>query len=331
MAPAAVRPASSAPRSSPDSKMAAAAAGLRRSARGLLRCPAVFRSQLYPSQRTFHPAVALQRASEEQKQPPFPPPNPPHSASSPGDEKHPGSPPSYTDQGGEQSEGYESEEQLQSRILTAALKFVPTYGWTMDAIAEGAKSVGLSVAAAGLFHNDGSELILHFVSQSNSRLSELLEEQHKLVQLGQLEKKKTDQFIKDALEARLRMLIPYIEKWPQAMSVLLMPHNIPSSFNLLTTMVDDIWHYAGDQSTDINWYTRRVVLAGIYNTTELVMIQDSSLDFEDTWSFLYNRVADAMNVGHTAKQVKATGEALLQGIMGAAVTFKNLSGLNQRR
>lgn len=24
-----------------------------------------------------------------------------------------------------------------------------------------------------------------------------------------------DQFLKDALEARLRMLIPYIEKWPQ--------------------------------------------------------------------------------------------------------------------
>uniref|UniRef100_A0A8C6X7H1 Ubiquinone biosynthesis protein n=1 Tax=Naja naja TaxID=35670 RepID=A0A8C6X7H1_NAJNA len=311
--------------------MAAAAAGLRWSARGLLRCPAVFRSQLYKSQRAFHPAAALQRASEEQKQPPFPPPSQQYSASSPVDEKHPGSHPSYTDQGGEESEGYESEEQIQNQILTAALKFVPTYGWTMDAIAEGAKSVGFSVAAAGLFHNDGSELILHFVSQSNSKLSELLEEQHKLVQLGQLEKKKTDQFIKDALEARLRMLIPYIEKWPQAMSVLLMPHNIPSSFNLLTTMVDDIWHYAGDQSTDINWYTRRVILAGIYNTTELVMIQDSSPDFEDTWSFLYNRVNDAMNVGHTAKQVKATGEALLQGLMGAAVTFKNLSGLNQRR
>ncbi|XP_070616849.1 ubiquinone biosynthesis protein COQ9, mitochondrial [Erythrolamprus reginae] len=310
---------------------AAAAAGLRRSARGLLRCPAVFRIQLYQSQRAFHPAVALQRASEEHKQPPFPPPSQQYSASSPVDEKQPGSHHSYTDQGGEESEGYESEEQVQNRILTAALNFVPTYGWTMDAIAEGAKSVGLSVAAAGLFHNDGSELILHFVSRSNSKLSELLEEQHKLVQLGQLEKKKTEQFIRDALEARLRMLIPYIEKWPQAMSVLLMPHNIPSSFNLLTTMVDDIWHYAGDRSTDINWYTRRVIVAGIYNTTELVMIQDSSPDFEDTWSFLYNRVADAMNVGHTAKQVKATGEALLQGLMGAAVTFKNLSGLNQRR
>lgn len=47
--------------------------------------------------------------------------------------------PSYTDQGGEESEGYESEEQLQHRILTASLEFVSAHGWTADAIAEGAK------------------------------------------------------------------------------------------------------------------------------------------------------------------------------------------------
>ena len=52
-----------------------------------------------------------------------------------------------------------------------------------------------------------------------------------------------------------------------------------------------------------NWYTRRAVLTGVYNTTELVMIQDSSPDFEDTWRFLENRVADAMNMGNTANQV----------------------------
>nr|XP_028595145.1 ubiquinone biosynthesis protein COQ9, mitochondrial [Podarcis muralis] len=315
--------------------MAAAAASLRRAGWGLLRCQAVFRRQLYPVQRAIQSAAVLRRASDEQKQ------QPPQSSTQQHleselvgeqhDQEHPHLHPSYTDQGGEESEGYESEEQLQHQILTAALEFVPTHGWTADAIAEGAKSLGLSVAAAGLFHNDGSELILHFVAQCNSKLTELLEEQHKLVQLGQAEKKKTDQFLKDALEARLRMLIPYIEKWPQAISVLLLPHNIPASLNLLTSMVDDMWHYAGDQSTDINWYTRRAVLAGIYNTTELVMIQDSSPDFEETWSFLQNRIADAMNMGHTAKQVQATGEALVQGLMGAAVTIRNLTGLNQRR
>ncbi|XP_034644529.1 ubiquinone biosynthesis protein COQ9, mitochondrial isoform X1 [Trachemys scripta elegans] len=292
----------------------------------VVRCP------LYPAQRAFQTSALLRRVSDEQKQEP-----PPSSSQQrfeshpPGDQEPQRSHHSYTDQGGEESEDYESEEQLQQRILTASLEFVPTHGWTADAIAEGAKSLGLSVAAAGMFHNDGSELILHFVSQCNSELSNLLEEQQKLVQLGQAEKKKTDQFLRDAVEARLRMLIPYIEKWPQAVSILLLPHNIPSSLNLLTSLVDDMWHYAGDQSTDINWYTRRTVLAGIYNTTELVMMQDSSPDFEETWHFLENRIADAMKMGHTAKQVQSTGEALVQGLMGAAVTIKNLAGLNQRR
>lgn len=52
-----------------------------------------------------------------------------------------------------------------------------------------------------------------------------------------------------------------------------------------------------------NWYTRRAVLTGIYNTTELVMMQDTSPDFEDTWRFLENRVADAMNMSSAAQQV----------------------------
>nr|XP_010965645.1 ubiquinone biosynthesis protein COQ9, mitochondrial [Camelus bactrianus] len=284
--------------------------------------------------RAFHASIMQLRSSEEQKQQPPPSFSQQHPETQGMEEPHPESsrsPPRYTDQGGEEEEDYESEEQLQHRILTAALEFVPAHGWTAEAIAEGAQSLGLSSAAASMFGNDGSELILHFVTQCNARLTRVLEEEQKLVQLGQAEKRKTDQFLRDAVETRLRMLIPYIEHWPRALSVLMLPHNIPSSLSLLTSMVDDMWHYAGDQSTDFNWYTRRAVLAGIYNTTELVMMQDSSPDFEDTWRFLENRIKDAMNMGHTAKQVKSTGEALAQGLMGAAVTLKNLTGLNQRR
>lgn len=49
------------------------------------------------------------------------------------------------------------------------------------------QTLGLSAAAAGMFHSNGSELILHFVSQCNSKLSDLLEEEQKLVQLGEAE------------------------------------------------------------------------------------------------------------------------------------------------
>uniref|UniRef100_A0A8C9EB00 Ubiquinone biosynthesis protein n=1 Tax=Phocoena sinus TaxID=42100 RepID=A0A8C9EB00_PHOSS len=264
-----------------------------------LRCLPVSccRPALVP--RAFHASATQLRSSDQQKQQPPPSFSQQHSETQGTEEpsqESSRSPPRYTDQGGEEEEDYESEEELQQRILTAALECVPAHGWTAEAIAEGAKSLGLSSAAANMIGNDGSELILHFVTQCNSRLTRVLEEEQKL-----------------------------------ALSILLLPHNIPASLGLLTSMVDDMWHYAGDQSTDFNWYTRRAVLAGIYNTTELVMMQDSSPDFEDTWHFLENRINDAMNVGHTAKQVKSTGEALVQGLMGAAVTLKNLTGLNQRR
>ncbi|KAF7646611.1 hypothetical protein LDENG_00184810 [Lucifuga dentata] len=238
---------------------------------------------------------------------------------------------SYQDQGGEHGEEYETEEQLQARILTAALEFVPLHGWSMEAIAAGAETLGLSSASTGMFNNGAGDLVLHFIAQCNSQLTEILAEQHNQVQLGQAEPKKTADFLRDAVETRLRMHIPYIDTWPQAMSILLLPHNIPDSLKYLSALVDDIWYYAGDRSTDMNWYTKRAALTGIFNTTELVMLQDSSPDFQDTWNFLDNRIQDVVKMATTAKQVQSTGEAVVQGLMGAAVTLKNLTGMNQRR
>ncbi|XP_046706296.1 ubiquinone biosynthesis protein COQ9, mitochondrial isoform X2 [Silurus meridionalis] len=230
---------------------------------------------------------------------------------------------SYQDQGGEQAEDYETEEQLQARILNAALEFVPEHGWTLEAVAAGAETLGLSGASAGMFNNGAGDLVIHFISQCNSQLADILAEQNNQVQLGQAEKKATAEFLKDAVEIRLRMLIPYIDTWPQAMSVLLLPHNIPDSLKHLSIMVDDIWYYAGDRSTDLNWYSRRAALTGIYNTTELVMLQDTSPDFEQTWTFLNNRIQDVVTVANAAKQVQSTGEAVVQGLMGAAVTVSD--------
>lgn len=39
----------------------------------------------------------------------------------------------------------------------------------------------------------------------------------------------------------------------------MLPHNIPSSLSLITSMVDDMWHYAGDQSTDVSVFCKHRV------------------------------------------------------------------------
>uniref|UniRef100_A0A3B4DUP9 Ubiquinone biosynthesis protein n=1 Tax=Pygocentrus nattereri TaxID=42514 RepID=A0A3B4DUP9_PYGNA len=309
--------------------MAALIRSLRavRSLRGLgsvvaTTCPASLYGGL---RRGFHRAALL--ASDSKSDQTVPPPS--HHEHYQHEDPWPNT--SYQDQSGEQAEDYETEDQLQARILTAALEFVPQHGWTVEAIAAGAETLGLSAASAGMFDNGAGDLVLHFVGQCNVQLTEILAEEHNQVQLGQAEKKKTADFLRHAVETRLRMLVPYIDTWPQAMSLLLLPHNIPESLKHLSTLVDDIWYYAGDRSTDMSWYTRRAALTGIYNTTELVMVQDSSPDFEETWVFLDNRIRDVVNMANTAKQVQATGEAVVQGLMGAAVTLKNITGVNQRR
>ncbi len=55
----------------------------------------------------------------------------------------------------------------------------------------------------------------------------------------------------------------------QAMSILLLPHNIPDSLKHLSTMVDDIWYYAGDRSTDVSGFfdPTRYLLALVCSST----------------------------------------------------------------
>lgn len=52
--------------------------------------------------------------------------------------------------------------------------------------------------------------------------------------------------------------------------------NVPTSFKLRAMLVDEIWHAAGDEASDIDWYVKRTVLGGIYSTTEIYMLTDRS-------------------------------------------------------
>ena len=41
-------------------------------------------------------------------------------------------------------------------------------------------------------------------------------------------------------------------------------------------LVDEIWHAAGDEASDVDWYAKRAALGAIYSTTEVYMLTDKS-------------------------------------------------------
>ena len=60
---------------------------------------------------------------------------------------------------------------------------------------------------------------------------------------------------------------PSLSLFPKAMALKAFPVNAPTALENLGLLVDNMWYYAGDRSTDFSWYTKRGLLATIYTST----------------------------------------------------------------
>jgi ubiquinone biosynthesis protein COQ9 len=195
---------------------------------------------------------------------------------------------------------------MQQSLCAAALPHVQALGWSQAALVAGANDLGLSPAIIGILPRKESNLVEHFIQQQNAKLvDELQQRQADLLAM------RTPQRISAAVQLRLEMLIPYINAWPQALAILARPRNTLPALQLLASLVDDIWYAAGDKSVDASWYTKRLLLAGVYSSTELYMLTDFSPGFQDTWAHLDRRLQDVATLGKAVAQVSSLSSGLL--------------------
>ncbi|KNA18961.1 hypothetical protein SOVF_065900 isoform A [Spinacia oleracea] len=185
----------------------------------------------------------------------------------------------------------------QARVLQASLRHVERLGWSEAAMMAGAKEVGISPSIFGSFARKEAALVECFMDECLERLIDIIESDTELKELI------PSQRISKLVRTRLEMQAPYISKWAQALSIQAQPTNIPTSFKQRAALVDEIWHAAGDDASDFDWYVKRTVLGGIYSTTEVYMLTDKSPDFRDTWAFLDARVSDAFDLKKTLQEV----------------------------
>lgn len=92
------------------------------------------------------------------------------------------------------------------------------------------------------------------------------------------------------------------------------PSNAPTSFKQRAMLVDEIWHAVGDEGSDIDWYVKRTVLGGIYSTTEIYMLTDSSpglflslnMSLSNRFSFLFCSLGAPLPVLLALIEIKMT-------------------------
>ena len=102
--------------------------------------------------------------------------------------------------------------------------------------------------------------------------------------------------IRELLLFRLEMVRPHREALRRAMAILAMPQNAALGARLAWRAADHIWRIAGDTATDLNHYTKRMTLIGVYGSTSLVLIDDDREDMAATRAFLDRRIEDVMRI-----------------------------------
>ena len=91
----------------------------------------------------------------------------------------------------------------------------------------------------------------------------------------------------------------------RALAVLAMPANARIAAACTARTVDSIWHAAGDRAADFSWYTKRLILTGVYTTTMLYWLRDASENDEATLAFLDRRLNDVGRITMLRRRVQS--------------------------
>lgn len=179
-------------------------------------------------------------------------------------------------------------ERTRETLLDAALPHVPFEGWSPATFRAARRDADISEGAARAACPRGAvDLAVAFHERGDRRMEARLAAEP-------LEEMKVRERITHAVRTRVEA-IEDREAARRAATLFSMPHLAAEGARLIWGTADAIWTATGDASDDVNWYTKRATLSGVYGSTVLFWLGDESPGAAETWEFLDRRIADVMS------------------------------------
>ena len=174
-------------------------------------------------------------------------------------------------------------------ILAAELPQQAAFdGWTPVALERAAAACDVDPAVARLAFPGGA---VDMIDAWFAHVDRAMLEQ---VTPGMLATMKVRDRITALVQARLDIGAADMEALRRALAVLTLPQNLAHAARLNWRAADAMWHAAGDTATDLNHYSKRAILGGVYAATVLAMLADETEDRADTRAFLTRRIDGIM-------------------------------------
>ena len=187
---------------------------------------------------------------------------------------------------------------LKDEIIINALKNINFDGWSKKSILTGFNSQNKDEEMYNeLFPKGIIDAIIHFADIADRHmLQEHLKEDFK--------DQRIPKKIKNLLMSRFEFLNPYKEAVRRSVAILALPNNSKIAIKSLYNTTDKIWAVAGDQSTDISFYTKRASLAGVYSSTFMYWLGSTDPDLKKVDEFIDRRLANINFIGKITKPFK---------------------------
>ncbi|WP_138933087.1 COQ9 family protein [Roseovarius arcticus] len=196
-----------------------------------------------------------------------------------------------------------------AKMLDAAADHVPFDGWSHTAFVASAKDAGIDPAVARAALPRGAvDLALAYHDAGDAAMLARLEE-------ADLSEMRFTDRIKAAV--RYRLEAGDREMVRRGTTLFALPQHAADGARAIWGTAGHIWTALGDTSDDVNWYTKRATLSGVYGSTVLYWLGDHSPGNTATWEFLDRRIDDVMQIEKLKAKAKDNklASALLAGPM----------------
>ena len=193
-------------------------------------------------------------------------------------------------------------KKTKTKLLLSFLENVPFDGWSWETLYLSAIDVGLTKSkklseiekgnVRDLFNNS----LVNLIQEFNIYLDNEMKENFK-------KSKSKNLRIPDKINSQIIFRLKAASKFKEAVRISLgmmaLPKNSKIALTMLYKTCDIIWRDCGDKSTDFSFYTKRLILSGVYSSTLSYWLNES--DFTKVEDFLLRRLNNVSNFGKIKK------------------------------
>lgn len=185
-----------------------------------------------------------------------------------------------------------NNDKLRNIAVESALRHVVFDGWSYLALEKVCRELTLSATEfKALFPRGALDMVLAFHERDDKEFSKSF-----LISENNNSRYRVRDRIEFAINFRLEIAEKNKEAVRRSIALLTTPMYISEGSRALWKTSDKIWNSIGENSYDLNWYSKRFILSSVYSAVLVFWLEDDSVNFSETRDFVTRRIHDVMTV-----------------------------------